>query len=136
MFKRTLALFCFMLVTLAGCGDGTDRVWGGWVSEKPSLLGQHDVILLTKTQANINGKETGVIYEAVAEQVNVINAGHKNTILIFTDIKKDSATIDRSGFIGKKTFKRVPEKKVREILEALEAGKITPEKIKNLFSPK
>lgn len=62
-----------------------------------------------------DGTEVGITFEKVENQINIINAAHKNTIISILVVDKNSLTANYQG--DQKTFSRITEQQAKELLK-------------------
>lgn len=111
-----LAVVC--IVFLAGCGDPSDRVIGGWKTEAPNAAtGKVVVLILTKENANVDGVSCPVTYRSLAANVEIMDTAKNQPLFAAAKIDKNSMEATGDIFGGKVKLLRITEEEAFKLLK-------------------
>lgn len=112
-FPFILLFSCFVLV--AGCQQQEDfsPIYGTWCYQGE---GNPKIFTITKDSFQFfNDSPVGITFEKINNQINVLNAAHKNTIISVIEVQKNTLIVYYQG--GEKEFTRISEQEAQNLVD-------------------
>lgn len=112
-FSFMLVVSCFIFLVACNQQEDFSSTYGTWYSDGTIMP---TVFTITENSFKFSdGTEVGITFEKVENQINIINAAHKNTIISILVVDKNSLTANYQG--DQKTFSRITEQQAKELLK-------------------
>lgn len=121
--SRRFFAYSLLIVTamlLWGCdSDPAASILGSWRADtKSDFDGKPIVLTLTDKKLKMHDlDETGVVYEADADKINIKNAAHGHVMMVASEIEKNSVVFDQGSAGGKDRYTRITEEEAKIILQ-------------------